>query len=413
MVQTAPTSWPQLSKRGQGLMRAGARIVLNPELEWLQELHAAALGGALMRQVADDPALAEGLRRTNLANLLHWASANLQHPGERVPPAVGPEGLSTARDLVRRGLDAAALDAYRTGQNVAWRRWMQICFQLTDDPAELRELLDVSSLSISTFLDDTVTAIAARMEVERIDLTRGSHADRRATVALLLEGAPVNRSRAEAQLGYGFTGPHTAAILWGPPEVASEELESCAEAVMKAAGAARRLTVVASAAASWLWLPVASPGRARLAAAVAGHPSLRLAVGRTGVDVDGFRRSHLDAAVAQQLLADLASPRQVATFAEVQLVALLSRDRHRAEEFVADVLGALASGSDPAEPELRDTVLTFVREQCNASRTATRLYTHRNTVLRRLSRADELLPRPLADNIVQVAAACEFLEWAG
>ena len=49
----------------------------------------------------------------------------------------------------------------------------------------------------------------------------------------------------------------------------------------------------------------------------------------------------------------------------------------------------------------------------NTSRTAERLYTHRNTVLRRLARADELLPCPLAENVVSVAAALEVLRWRG
>src|SRR3712207_7401400 len=50
-------------------------------------------------------------------------------------------------DLVRRGLDESGLDTYRTGQGVALRRWMEICFGLTADPTELRALLDVSALS--------------------------------------------------------------------------------------------------------------------------------------------------------------------------------------------------------------------------------------------------------------------------
>src|SRR3712207_9247766 len=96
--------------------------------------------------------LAAAIRRVNLGNLLHWAAANVQHPGRRVPPNTGPESLEAARDLVRRGLDESALDAYRAAQGVAWRRWMEICFELTSDPAELRELLDVSALSIATFI---------------------------------------------------------------------------------------------------------------------------------------------------------------------------------------------------------------------------------------------------------------------
>jgi DNA-binding PucR family transcriptional regulator len=58
-------------------------------------------------------------------------------------------------------------------------------------------------------------------------------------------------------------------------------------------------------------------------------------------------------------------------------------------------------------------VRTYIREQCNASRTAERLYTHRNTVLRRLARADELLPRPLAEDVIGVGAALEVLRWRG
>ncbi len=409
MVRTVHDAWPRLSDRGTELMRQGARIALDPEPDWIEELHAAALSGHRMGPIAGDPVLAEGTKRTNLANLLHWASANVQHPGQRVPPALGPEALSTARDLVRRGLDNDALDSYRTAQSVAWRRWMEICFGLTEDPEELRELLDVSSLSISSFLDDTIAAIVERMDTERDDLRGGTHAERRAAVALLLEGAPIHRARAETRLGYRFAGVHTALVVWGSAGTTSEELESAAETLMKASGAHRRLTVVASAEALWLWLPVPAPATARLATGLAGHPRVRVAVGRSGRGLEGFRRSHLDAGLAQQLLARLAPGRQIAAFRDVQLVSLLTQDAARAEEFIADTLGELAR----AEPALRDLVLTFVREQCNATRTAARLYTHRNTVLRRLALAEELLPQPLADNVVHVAAALEAMAWRG
>lgn len=409
MVRTVRDAWPSLSDRGAVLMRQGARIVLDPGAAWLEELHAAALSGHRMGSIAGDPVLAEGTKRTNLANLLHWASANVQRPGQRVPPALGPEALSTARDLVRRGLDNDALDSYRTAQSVAWRRWMEICFQLTDDAAELRELLEVSSLSISTFLDDTIAALVEQMDTERDDLRGGTHAERRAAVALLLEGAPIRRAWAETRLGYRFAGVHTALVVWGTAGTVSEELESAAETLMKASGADRRLTVVASAEGLWLWLPVPSPATAQLAQGLAGHPRVRVAVGRSGDDLEGFRRSHLDAGLTQQMMARLAPDRQVAAFRDVQLVSLLTQDTTRAEEFITDTLGDLAA----AEPGLRHLVLTFVREQCNATRTATRLYTHRNTVLRRLALADELLPSPLAENVVHVAAALEALAWRG
>ncbi|GAA4753598.1 PucR family transcriptional regulator [Modestobacter marinus] len=402
--------WPPPSPPVRDLFRRGAELALDPRADWVTELHTAALSGAGMRPVAEDPVLAEGARRANLANLLHWIASNVQRPGERVPVALGPEVLEGARDLVRRGLDHVGLDAYRTAQGVAWRRWMEICFDLTSDPAELRELLDVSARSITSFIDDTVAAVSQRMAAERAELTRGAHAERRATVSLLLEGAPLGRARAEVQLGYVLTGPHTAVIVWSSGRGGPAQLEAAAEATMRASGASRRLTVVAGAGALWVWLPVSrAPEPEALAEGLAGAPDVRVAVGRPGTDVEGFRRSHLDAATTQQMLARLTSPQQVARFADVQLVALLTSEPTRVEEFLTDTLGDLRG----ADAEVRDTVLGYVRELGNASRTAARLFTHRNTVLRRLARADELLPRPLAEDPVAVAAALEVLRWRG
>ncbi|WP_306367858.1 CdaR family transcriptional regulator [Nocardiopsis sp. CC223A] len=401
---TATSSWPTLSPRVLELFRRGAELALDPPRDWVEQLHSASLSGERMRPVAEDPVLAAEIRGANLANLRHWVAANLARPGERVPVDLRPELLEASRDLVRRGLDEGALDSFRNGQNIAWRRWMDICFGLTADPVELRELLEVSSLSINTFIDDTINALSERMRVERVELTRGSHAERRAAVTLLLEGAPIGRARAEQRLRHPLSGPHTAAVLWGD---ASDRLEAAAENVARAAAAAHRLTVIAGATALWVWLPVAAaPSQEDLEGALAAHPDARLAVGRPGTGVDGFRRSHFDAAAAQRMLA--ASPtRRCVRYGDVRLAALLSDSPSQADGFVNDVLGGLAT----ADPTLRETVLAYVHALGNASLTAERCYTHRNTVVRRLARADELLPRPLAENPVDVAAALELLRW--
>ena len=180
----------------RALIRRAAEQVLSPPEAWIKEMHDAALGGVRMTAIAEDPVLADGTRRTNLANIMHWAASNVSRPGERVTANVTPEILDSVRDLVRRGLDESALDSFRTAQSVAWRLWMELCFELTDDAALLRELLAVTSLSISTFLDDTVATMTERMSTERDELVRGTHAQRRTTVALLLEGAPIPLSRA-------------------------------------------------------------------------------------------------------------------------------------------------------------------------------------------------------------------------
>jgi DNA-binding PucR family transcriptional regulator len=142
---------------------------------------------------------------------------------------------------------------------------------------------------------------------------------------------------------------------------------------------------------------------------VSPMPDVRIAIGPRASGIDGFRRSHFDAITTQQLMARLRSQQQIALFTDVQLVALITADADRAAEFVKHTLGDLESAS----AELQETVRTFVAEQCNASRAATLLYTHRNTLLRRLARADGLLPRPLAESSVNVAVALDVVRWRG
>ncbi len=72
------------------------------------------------------------------------------------------------------------------------------------------------------------------------------------------------------------------------------------------------------------------------------------------------------------MLAQLNSTQRVAGFDDVELVSLVTQDLDRADHFVKQTLGKLAAAS----PEIRAAVLTFVNEQCNASRAAARLYTH-------------------------------------
>ena len=411
MVQTAPVEWERPSDRVRELIRRGAELVLNAQAQWLEELDQATLSAANVQELADDPALNAATRRSTRANLLHWAAANVGDPGAPVPANLGPEPLSIARDLVRRGLGESALQAYRVGQNVAWQRWMAIAFGLTSDPHELQELLDVSARSLFGFVDATIAGIAEQIQVERDELTRGTHAERRETVALILDGAPISRQRAEARLGYSLEQTHTAAVVWGDePDCDSSQLDRATEALVHGPNAQRPLSVIASAATRWVWIAGnVAPDLRRLEEVIVRLPGVRVALGSTARGMEGFRRSHLDAVTTQHMLARLNSTQRVAGFEDIELVSLVTQDPDRADQFVKQTLGKLAAAS----PEIRAAVLTFVNEQCNASRAAARLYTHRNTLLRRLSRADQLLPRPLEENSVQVAVALDMVRWSG
>lgn len=403
-------SWERPSPRVRELIRTAAETLLtDPEVIFAQ-LDAVTLADA-DPAVTADPGLVAAIRRTNRANLGRWLEANVHDPGAPVAPNLGPETFGIARDLVRRGLDQTSLDAYRVGQNAAWRAWMALAFTLTTDPAELAELLDVTARSIFGYVDATLAGIAAEVEREREHLTRGTQAERLEVVTLVLGGAPIATERASLRLGYDLTGTHTAAVVFSdatePDQVA---LEEAAELLARTAGARRPLTIVASASALWTWTAApAGPDVERLRAGLAASTRTRIALGPSLPGIDGFRRSHLDALATQRLLQRVPADVRLATYDEVQVVALATHDEQRADEFVRRTLGPL--GSAPAD--LRETLRVYLHEECNATRTAAVLFAHRNTVLNRLARAEELLPAPLAGRSLQVGLALEVAHWLG
>ncbi len=138
-------------------------------------------------------------------------------------------------------------------------------------------------------------------------------------------------------------------------------------------------------------------------------PDMHIAIGTSARGINGFRRSHQEALNTQQMLVRLRSHQPIAFFDNVQMVALLTENCERADDFIKSTLGDFASAS----AVLQSTLLTYINEHCNAVRAAQHLYIHRNTLLYRLESAERLLPRPLDTTLVRVAAALEVLQWRG
>ncbi|GAB18659.1 putative CdaR family transcriptional regulator [Gordonia effusa NBRC 100432] len=397
------SDWEQPSPGAAALIVAAVAQIADPPQGWMDEFNLAALQGVRLDEIVDDAALTDALRETNEGNLAQWAQHNLVEPGVRVPVRVVEDGADMVREMVRRGLDAGMLDAFRTAQSVAWRRWMEVCFDLTDDVQLLREVLDVTSRSISAFVDDTVAALADQIDVARAQLAGDTHAERRAAVALVLEGAPIAQSRAEAQLHYRLAGPQTAVVLTAIT-AAMSRLEELCEEVMSANRLTSRLNVLAGADRLWVWFPTQSLDMTAVLDDVDG---VRIAIGRPGVGREGFRRSHFQALSADQTLTRLGSTRTVVRYDDLALIGVTSDDRAVVDGFISETLGELAT----ADPELRECLRVWFAERCNSTTTAARLYTHRNTIVRRVARASDLLPIPLSHNAIGVAAALELSHW--
>lgn len=403
---TTEELWPEVTEPVRDLIRGLAESMLKRSDEIVGVLTDASLADPRYRAIAEDPSLAEADARVVAARLRGWLTSNIAEPGARVELGTGEEIRTYARDVVLRGLTTDDVVSWRSAQRAAWRWWLAECFTATNDPDELRELIEVSGNSLTAYVDDSIAELAENVRQVREELAGGSQLQRYATVELLLQGADITPHRAEAQLGYALTGTHIGAVVWAESEKDVGSLERASEQVMRACGARSRLTVVAGTTALWLWIPAkASPTAEVLAERLGRSRGVRVALGRPAPGVTGFRATHMDAAAAHRLLARLDSPLGHVRYQDVHLVDLFSADVAAADRFAAEVLGELKS----ANPDLHRTVLTYVEEGLNRTSTAERLYTHRNTIDRRLSRIDELLPVPLVDSLIEVATALRLL----
>jgi len=404
-----PSAGEPLSPQAAKLVRRIAQGILDEPAGLMDQVHAA-VSAAADEPLRSEPTLAAEVAASTRSNVLHWAAGIARDPGGRVPANLTPAVLGIAREAFRRGIEQTVYTTYHAGQNAVQAYWMRTAFALSADPAVLREVLETGSESVAGFVEDMVAALSEQLRRERADLARSSHARRFEVVSLILDSAPITAGRASTQLGYDLRRRHTAAVLWTDPRHPDQAaLAAAAEALGPATRARQVLTVVASSSSVWAWLATAADTAAAVIAAATGQrPAVRIAVGPAAAGADGFRRSHFDAVATQRLMSRRPDLR-VARFADVQLVALALQDEQRAREFVARTLGKLAD----ADGELRDTLCVYIGEQFSAARTARALYTHRNTILNRLQRAERLLPLPLAGHGLEIGVALEIAQWLG
>lgn len=409
-MTSSPSPWPRPSQAVRELMRKGAEHAQALPAQWIERLNQALVDAPGSMAMLDDPVMLAALRRANRAELLHWANANLQRPGEPVQPYVAADMLDMARELARRGQAELLMNIARSTQNAAWELWMKMAFSLTQDPAVLEAFLEVSSRSISAFIDSNLRVVTQAIQEEK-----GAHAhddpiDKRGLVARLLDGRDVDTEQLGRRLGYGLAQRHQACLVWSEaPDAELRPLEEMARALASLTGTAAPLIVYAGPATLWVWSGATKAlDLNKLHGVMCQHPTIRAALGSPAAGLDGFCRSHRDALATQRLMGQLAGAPRVASSDQVRMVALMTQDARAARQFVVDTLGRLAS-----EPTvLLRSLHAFLAHGCNITQTAEALGTHRNTLLRRLERAQDLLPVPFADQRVQLGAALELVMWS-
>ncbi|WP_448176474.1 PucR family transcriptional regulator [Pseudomonas putida] len=409
-MTSTPSPWPRPSETVRELMRKGAELAQALPAEWVERLNQSLFSSPEDARLLEDPVILAACRRANRAELLHWANANLQRPGEPVEPYVSADMVDTARELARRGVSELLMNVARSTQNAAWDLWMKMAFSLTQDPAVLEEFLEVSSRSISEFIDSNMRVVTQIILEEKSAQAHDDPIDKRSLVSRLLDGRDVDTEQFGRRLGYSLAQRHHACLVWSEtPDAEIRPLEDMARALAQLTGTVAPLIVFAGPATLWAWSNATKPLDLNLLQGVARQfPKIRAAIGSAGAGMNGFRRSHLEALTTQRLMGRLAGSPAVATIDQVRMVSLMTQDARAARQFVLSTLGRLAT-----EPTvLQHSLHAFLGNGCNITQTAEVLGTHRNTLLRRLERAQDLLPIPFGDHRIQIAAALELVIWS-
>ncbi|WNM31951.1 helix-turn-helix domain-containing protein [Streptomyces sp. Li-HN-5-11] len=388
------------------LIRSVSKAVLaDPAI--LAPVHEAVVGAADGR-FASNPSIVEAIGEATKDNALHWMRSMYEQPRLWVVPNLSSQVVGIGREGFRWGAENTLRTAYRAGEQAMWSLWMKLAFSQCDDPEILLPALDHASRSLARWVEDTAGALVDLLERERTALSGDAQVRRLELVNQLLGGAAVPMDDLDEALSYPLSASHLSVIISAPPRLADRaRLVQAASVVCRLTEAAHHLLVHASTSSLWLWTTPRVPMTPDdLETATAHHPDVRFVVGPLDVGVDGFRRSHHRALEAQRLVRDHGAQR-IVFYEDVAVVLLLAAEGPRLREFVHTTLGPLASG--PAE--LRDTLRVFIRERYNASQTARLLFTHRNTVLQRIRRAEQLLPTTLDRHGANVGLALDAMHW--
>jgi hypothetical protein len=327
--------------------------------------------------------------------------------------AAPEEALSYARSYVHEGLSFELLTrAYREGEHAYSRQWLNKLHLRASTADELADSMGYVSDWLFAYIGAINRPLSIVYTAEHERWIRGGVAMRSEEVRSILGGAQVDVTQASGRLRYRLDGRHLGFVIWNADEGGSidgghsrhvyDEMDRLAAEIADRLGASSALLLpIGSFYAGWASV-TKQLAPAELPKARGG---LRIAFGRVGRGVDGFRRSHQEALLAKRV-ASLAerTPTGSVEFGSVVLDSLMTHDLDEARLFVHSEIGPLMEDADPTR-RLSATLEVFLHEESSFVRAARRLGIHENTVAYRVRRAEELLGRKVCERQLELRAA--------
>lgn len=330
------------------------------------------------------------------------------------PQSISPSDLAIANveRAVTDGVPLSAiLRAYRVGHGLMLSACLAELPALLPGAAEA--MVEVVNLSGSHHgrVTEQITALYEDRLTQRV---RTDEAIRRQWITRLLGDAEPDVAQAESALGYRLSGSHLAVEAWADDTPGAEALPKVTTVLRQALPGADDVLVAGGESQQRVWLRLPATARVdrdELAKRLVIN-GLRVAVGRRGQGLDGFRSAARTAARAKELARSAPHAPQVVLFDDVASVALLADEPAELAAFVVSVLGSLADDDARCE-QLRETIRAFLAANCSYTETAKRTMFHRNTVYLRVQQAVEQYGLRLDADTLTIALALEICRWHG
>ena len=350
-----------------------------------------------------------GLTRASCASNVEVVLSMIRHGIPASATEAPVAALEHARQMAARG---AGLDAtlrfYRLGHAFFWELWSRALVEAVPDRDRLVTAMSETAAFAFDYIDSISARVGAEHLAERERLQRRAAIVRADVVRAVLEGEDVDLAATERALGHVLNAPQLAFLCWTEGDPAA--LERAGLAVSQALGTQRPLLHPEGPSALGGWVTPSedrsAPESGRLLAVVRdAAPEVHVVLGALGSGLVGFRSSRRDAERARHAVAlTEARPPSVTQYAEVALIDLLTRDLEAARAFVAAELGGLSAQTASAD-RARAALIEVVAPQGGLAAAARVLDLHRNTVLQRVRRAEELRGRPASERPAELHAA--------
>lgn len=266
-------------------------------------------------------------------------------------------------------------------------------------------------LRAEQWIDDSVEELIDSFTAERAALLEGARTRRIEAIDALLAGTTPT-PETEQVLGHALTAWQTAFVLAGSggggPSV---PLQETAERACRALGLPRPFTTLRGSRELWGWVstPLEPVFDLTDVSDLVADAGVQISTGRPVHGPHGFRTSHLQAVAAHHAGRDGAEPCH--DYRDNELVCLLG-DGDLTREMVLRVARPLL-GPHRSKQALRETVLAWLRCGRNAEAAGEALFVHANTLRYRLSRAQELLGRPISEEATTLELSLRWVELHG